>query len=65
MQSINGKNGSFVKLLNVAAKCSLETKNNLVMVLDTDGSIPSTVAVEISDEQLANAKYKFPLQTPT
>jgi hypothetical protein len=36
------------------------------MVLDTDGSIPkATVAVEISDEQLANAKYKFPLQTPT
>jgi asparagine synthase (glutamine-hydrolysing) len=25
----------------------------------------ATVAVEISDEQLANAKYKFPLQTPT
>jgi hypothetical protein len=36
------------------------------MVLDTAGSIPkATVAVEISDEQLANAKYKFPLQTPT
>jgi asparagine synthase (glutamine-hydrolysing) len=23
------------------------------------------VAKEVSDEQLANAKYKFPLQTPT
>jgi asparagine synthase (glutamine-hydrolysing) len=39
-------------------------KNNLVMVgygwIDT---LKATVAVEISDEQLANAKYKFPLQT--
>ena len=25
----------------------------------------ATVAVEISDEQLTNAKYNFPLQTPT
>ena len=28
-------------------------------------TLKATVAVEISDEQLANAKYKFPLQTPT
>jgi asparagine synthase (glutamine-hydrolysing) len=27
--------------------------------------LKATVAVEISDEQLTNAKYKFPLQTPT
>jgi asparagine synthase (glutamine-hydrolysing) len=30
-----------------------------------DRYLEATVAVEISDEQLANAKYKFPLQTPT
>jgi asparagine synthase (glutamine-hydrolysing) len=41
-------------------------KNNLVMVLDGwIDTLKATVAVEISDEQLANAKYKFPLQTPT
>lgn len=28
-------------------------------------TLKATVAVEISDEQLANAKYKFPIQTPT
>ena len=28
-------------------------------------TLKATVAVEISDEQLVNAKYKFPLQTPT
>jgi hypothetical protein len=28
-----------------------------------DRYLEATVAVEISDEQLANAKYKFPLQT--
>jgi asparagine synthase (glutamine-hydrolysing) len=39
-------------------------KNNLVMVLiRMDRYLKATVAVEISDEQLANAKYKFPLQT--
>ena len=27
--------------------------------------LKEVVAVEVSDEQLANAKYKFPLQTPT
>jgi asparagine synthase (glutamine-hydrolysing) len=41
-------------------------KNNLVMVLiRLDRYLKATVAVEISDEQLANAKYKFPLQTLT
>ncbi|MNX56384.1 Asparagine synthetase B [glutamine-hydrolyzing] [compost metagenome] len=28
-------------------------------------TLKAVVAVEVSDEQLANAKYKFPLQTPT
>ena len=28
-------------------------------------TLKEVVAVEISDEQLANAKYKFPIQTPT
>ena len=28
-------------------------------------TLKEMVAVEISDEQLANAKYRFPLQTPT
>ena len=27
-------------------------------------TLKATVAVEISDEQLANAKFKYPLQTP-
>jgi asparagine synthase (glutamine-hydrolysing) len=28
-------------------------------------TLKEVVAKEVSDEQLANAKYKFPLQTPT